>query len=101
MKKIQFNTRHRFPFSPEQPQFLTVPNDWEEWVYAYSHIEVMAKTANSPMVKDHTKTAIFQNITNLEDSYGTNPTMMGIAKLRKKFYRLLTSMPKTIHQTHA
>jgi exosortase/archaeosortase len=98
--KIQCNTRHKFPYSSKQPQFLTVPDDWEKWVLNYSSLESMAKSAKLPELKNSTKTKILKACTDIESLYGTNPKMMGIAKLRKKYRRLMTSFPKTQSETN-
>lgn len=99
--KIQLNTRHKFPYNSKQPQFLTVPEDWDKWVMNYASVSAQVRNARFSDSKEHAKNMVHKAYSDIESLYGTNSKIMGIAKLRKKFKSLLTSFPKTVENTIA
>lgn len=96
--KIQLNTRHKFPYTSKQPQFLTVPEDWDKWVMNYASVSAQVWNAHFSITKEQAKNMVIKSCQDIEALYGTNSKIMGIAKLRKKYKALLTSFPKTVEK---
>lgn len=95
--KIIAPTRHKFPYTVSTPQYLGVCDNWRDYVTRYSYLETSVKNyAHRAVTKAHYLQCVLNEIIKLDDKFGRNTKLMGIAKLRKKYIRLLTSFPQTV-----
>lgn len=92
MQKLELFKSQKFPFvhTYTQKQYVATPDNWNELVRSYHHLTNLVLSARTIEMKDTAKQFIVNEITILESQYGKNSKIMGIAKLIKKYRKLLT-----------
>lgn len=92
MKKLEISKSQTFPcvHTYTQKQYVETPDNWNELVQSYQELADRVLSARTIEMKDNAKQYIIVKITLLVSQYGKNSKIMGIAKLIKKYRKLLT-----------